>query len=64
VAFGILLAISLAAAIELGRRTAAYTHIHDDTSRKEQMVAVRDGLLVLVSLLLGFTLAHGRNRFH
>ena len=53
----LVVAISLAAAIELGRRTAAYTHIHDDTNRKDQMVAIRDGLFVLVSLLLGFTLA-------
>jgi Protein of unknown function (DUF4239) len=54
---GLVVAISLAAAIELGRRTAAYLHIHDDANRKEQMVAIRDGLFVLVSLLLGFTLA-------
>jgi hypothetical protein len=55
--FGLMLAISLAVAIELGQRTAAYIHIHDDTNRKEQMVAIRDGLFFLVSLLLGFTLA-------
>lgn len=54
---GLMLAISLAAAIELGRRIAVYTHIHDDTNRKEQMGAIRDGLFVLASLLLGFTLA-------
>jgi hypothetical protein len=54
---GLLVAISLAAAIELGRRTAVLTHIHDDANRKDQMVAIRDGLFVLVSLLLGFTLA-------
>jgi hypothetical protein len=54
---GLLLAVTLAGAIELGRRTAACTHIHDDINRKDQMVAIRDGLFVLVSLLLGFTLA-------
>jgi hypothetical protein len=54
---GLMLAVSLAAAIELGRLTAVCAHIHDDTSRKEQMVAIRDGLFVLVGLLLGFTLA-------
>ena len=58
---GLIFAISLAAAIELGRRTAAYLHIHDDANHKEQMVAIRDGLFVLVSLLLGFTLAVPRN---
>ena len=55
--FGLILGVSLAAAIELGRLTAAYTHIHEDTNRKEQVVAIRDGLFVLTSLLLGFTLA-------
>jgi hypothetical protein len=54
---GLLLAVTLAGSIERGRRTAAYTHIPDDTDRKDQMVAIRDGLFVLVSLLLGFTLA-------
>jgi hypothetical protein len=61
---GLVLAIALAAAIELGRRTAALTHIHDDTNRKEQMVAIRDGLFVLVSLLLGFTLALAVPRYN
>ena len=54
---GLGLAISLAAMIELGQHTAAYTHIQDDINRKEQMAAIRDGLFVLVSLLLGFTLS-------
>jgi hypothetical protein len=61
---GLLLAISLAAAIELGRRTAAYAHIHDDTNRKDQVVAIRDGLFVLLSLLLGFTLALAVPRYN
>jgi hypothetical protein len=54
---GLVLAISLAAAIEVGRRTAVHTHIHDDTNRKDQLNAIRDGLFFLLSLLLGFTLA-------
>jgi hypothetical protein len=54
---GLVLAISLAISIELGRRTAAYAHIHEDTNYKDQIVAIRDGLFLLVSLLLGFTLA-------
>lgn len=61
---GLLLAISLAAAIEFGRLTAARTHIQDDTNRKEQMVAIRDGLFVLVGLLLGFTLASAVPRYN
>ncbi|MGB2667161.1 MAG: hypothetical protein WAK48_24385 [Candidatus Acidiferrum sp.] len=55
--FGLVLAISLAATIELGRRTAADLQISDDTNRKDQMVAIRDGLFLLASLLLGFTMA-------
>ncbi len=60
---GLLLGISLAGAIELGRQTAAYIHIHDDVNRKEQTAAIRDGLFVLVSLLLGFTLTLAVSRF-
>ncbi len=54
---GLVVAISLAAAIELGRRLAASARIHDDAHRIDQMAAIRDGLFFLVSLLLGFTLA-------
>jgi hypothetical protein len=61
---GLVLAISLAVAIELGRRTAVYTHIHDDTNRKDQTIAIRDGLFVLLSLLLGFTLALAAPRYN
>jgi hypothetical protein len=61
---GLLVAIALAATIEVGRRIAAYIHIHDDPNRKEQMVAIRDGLFVLVSLLLGFTLALSVPRYN
>jgi hypothetical protein len=62
--FGLVVTISLAAAIELGRHAAVYTHIHDDTNRKDQMVAIRDGLFVLVSLLLGFSLALAVPRYN
>src|SRR5579871_2963637 len=54
---GLLLAVSLAIFIEVGRLLAGHLHIHEDMQYKEQMVAIRDGLFVLVSLLLGFTLA-------
>jgi len=60
---GLVLAIVLAAAIDLGWRTAAYCHIQDDSNRKDQMTAIRDGLFVLVSLLLGFTLALAAPRY-
>jgi hypothetical protein len=61
---GLLLWITLAAAIELGRRTAPYADIHEDANRKEQMVAIRDGLFVLLSLLLGFTLSLTMPRYN
>jgi len=38
--------------------------IQEDPHRKEQMVAIRDGLFVLVSLLLGFTLTLAVPRFN
>lgn len=61
---GLVLAVCLAAAIELGRRTAEYTHILDDVNRKDQTVAIRDGLFFLLSLLLGFTLSLAVPRFN
>jgi hypothetical protein len=62
--FGVLLGVSLAVAIELGQQTARRAHIQEDPHRKEQMVAIRDSLFVLVSLLLGFTLALAVPRFN
>jgi hypothetical protein len=61
---GLLLAVALAATIELGRQTAANLHIHNEVNRKEQTTAIRDGLFVLVSLLLGFTLTLAVPRFN
>jgi hypothetical protein len=60
---GLITGIILSFAIEAGQRTAARFQVQDDTNRKEQMVAIRDGLFVLVSLLLGFTLALAVPRF-
>jgi hypothetical protein len=60
---GLLLALVLAAVIELGQRTAIWSRIQEDPNRKEQMTAIRDGLFVLVSLLLGFTLALAGPRY-
>jgi hypothetical protein len=54
---GLLFALALAAAIEVGRRVALRAGIQQDEDRREQMAAIRDGLFILVSLLLGFTLA-------
>ncbi len=60
---GILTAIFLALAIEVGRYTAARSRIQEDSHRKDQMVALRDGLFVLVSLLMGFSLALAAARY-
>ncbi len=60
---GLLVAAFLAAMIELGQQIGAWSRLHEETHRKEQTIAIRDGLFVLVSLLLGFTLALAVPRF-
>jgi hypothetical protein len=60
---GVMTAIFLALAIEAGRYTATRSRIQEDPHRKDQMVALRDGLFVLVSLLVGFTLALAAARY-
>lgn len=60
---GLVVGLALAGAIELGRLTSARFQILEDTDRKDHLVAIRDGLFVLVSLLLGFTLALAVPRF-
>jgi hypothetical protein len=60
---GVLTALFLAFAIEAGRHTAARSLIQEDPHRREQMVALRDGLFVLMSLLMGFTLALAAARY-
>jgi hypothetical protein len=54
---GVLTAFLLSGVIEAGSQTALRNRIQEDQNRKEQMAAIRDALFVLVSLLLGFTLA-------
>jgi hypothetical protein len=60
---GILTAVFLGLVIEAGRYTADRTKIQEDPHRKDQMTALRDGLFVLVSLLVGFTLALAAARY-
>lgn len=60
---GLLTAFLLSGAIEGGYQTAVRFRIQEDTNRKEQMVAIRDGLFILVGLLFGFTLALAAPRF-
>jgi hypothetical protein len=60
---GLLTTFLLSGAIEAGYRTAVRFHVQEDTNRKEQMIAIRDGLFILVGLLFGFTLALAAPRF-
>lgn len=60
---GLILALALAFVLEFGRRIAVHLKIEQAPQRKEQMGTIRDGLFVLVSLLLGFTLALAAQRF-
>lgn len=55
--FGALLAIALVLTLELGHRVAAFTRISEDPDRKVQAADISDGLFILASLLLGFTMA-------
>jgi hypothetical protein len=61
--FGLLLLSVLATTLEAGRRLAVSFRIQEDANRKDQMVTIRDGLFVLISLLLGFTLAMAASRY-
>jgi hypothetical protein len=59
----IVLIVLLFAAVELGYRLASRWSVNADPQHHEQIVAARDGIGVLLSLLLGFTLAMGLPRF-
>jgi len=54
---GLLLLLGLVAVNEIGRRIGGTPAKQQDETDKEQRVALRDALFVLLSLLLGFTLA-------
>ena len=60
---GVVLALVLAGCLDLGRRVAASLKLEQAPQRKEQMGTIRDGMFVLVSLLLGFTLTMAAARF-
>lgn len=61
--WGLLIAVILAASVELGYRVNRRLRFTDNAERKDQLVTIRDGFFVLVSLLLGFTLALAAQRF-
>jgi hypothetical protein len=60
---GLLLGTTLAVVLDLGRRIAVRYEIEQAPQRKEQIGTIRDGLFILVSLLLGFTLTLAASRF-
>jgi len=60
---GLLLGTALAVVLDLGRSIAVRYQIEQTPQRKEQMGTIRDGLFILVSLLLGFTLTLAASRF-
>jgi hypothetical protein len=60
---GLVLGVILALVLEFGRRVAGRYRIPEVIERKEQMGTIRDGLFILVSLLLGFTLTLAASRF-
>ena len=60
---GLLLGVALAFVLDLGWRTALHYHTDQAAPRKEQMGTIRDGLFILVSLLLGFTLSMAVSRY-
>jgi len=59
----VLLGIALAFVLDLGQRAAVRYQIEQASQRKEQMGTIRDGLFILVSLLLGFTLTMATSRY-
>ena len=60
---GLLVAVVLALVLDFGRFVAIRLKIDQFPHRKEQLATIRDGLFVLVSFLLGFTLTLAASRF-
>jgi hypothetical protein len=60
--FALLFLVSLGV-LETGYRIARRTRVNDDDSHHEQITGLRDSLLVLLSLLVGFTFAMAVSRF-
>src|SRR5271169_4714359 len=55
--------IALFASAVLGYRLALSTHINEDSHHHEHITGLRDGLFILLALLLGFTVAMVLPRF-
>lgn len=59
----LVIALLLVGAFHLGHRFGALAHVAENEDRHEQWKSVRDALSVLLSLLLGFTLAMSLSRY-
>jgi Protein of unknown function (DUF4239) len=59
----LLLFVLFAISLEIGFRLGSLRNANEDADLHEQAVGVRDGVVVLLSLLLGFTLAMALPRF-
>ena len=57
------LLFALSVFVEIGHRVGMHMSVDTDTLRHEQLVAARDAIGLLLSLLLGFTLAMAIARF-
>ena len=62
VLFGLLFLLSMAV-LETGYRVGQWSGVNEDESYHEQISGLRDSLLVMLSLLLGFTFAMGISHF-
>lgn len=60
---GFLTAVLLAGFIEAGHQARQHSRFPADSEKRDQIATIRDGLFVLLSLLLGFTLALAAPRF-
>jgi len=59
----VLLLAMLLITVEIGTRMGHWLSVDSDQLRHEQLVAARDAIGLLLSLLLGFTLAMALSRF-
>jgi hypothetical protein len=57
------LSVTLLVVVEIGFRLRSLTAVNTNQERHEQIVGTRDSILVLLSLLLGFTLAMALTRY-
>ena len=55
--------VALITSATVGHRLALATHVNEDSHQHEHITGLREGLFILLSLLLGFTVAMVLPRF-